>query len=56
VAERLRHHLTAFIAPSGRRPENLAARNLCKQGHYHLEQRTDESLERAAEFFETRGD
>jgi serine/threonine-protein kinase len=52
VVERLRPHLLSQAA--GRRPltENLAARNLCKQGLYHLEQRTDESLERAAELFE----
>jgi tetratricopeptide (TPR) repeat protein len=52
VAERLQHHLLASVAPQRPQTENLAARNLCKQGHYHLEQRTDESLERAAEFFE----
>ena len=37
----------------GRRPaENLAARNLYLQGRYHLNQRTDEGLYKAAEFFE----
>ena len=36
-----------------RRPaENLAARNLYLQGRYHLNQRTDESLYKAVEFFE----
>jgi serine/threonine-protein kinase len=36
-----------------RRPsENLAARNLYLQGRYHLNQRTDEGLHRALEFFE----
>ncbi|HVA64820.1 MAG TPA: hypothetical protein VNF74_13930 [Terriglobales bacterium] len=36
-----------------RRPaENLAARNLYLQGRYHLNQRTEESLRKAAEFFE----
>jgi TolB-like protein/Flp pilus assembly protein TadD len=32
--------------------ENLAARNLCLQGRYHLNQRSEESLRKAAEFFE----
>jgi serine/threonine-protein kinase len=37
----------------GRRPaENLAARNLYLQGRYHLNQRTEESLRKAADFFE----
>jgi TolB-like protein/Flp pilus assembly protein TadD len=37
----------------GRRPvENLAARNLYLQGRYHLNQRTDEALHKALEFFE----
>jgi TolB-like protein/Flp pilus assembly protein TadD len=36
-----------------RRPaENLAARNLYLQGRYHLNQRTDEGLHKALEFFE----
>lgn len=36
-----------------RRPvENLAARNLYLQGRYHLNQRTDEGLQKALEFFE----
>jgi TolB-like protein/Flp pilus assembly protein TadD len=36
-----------------RRPaENLAARNLYLQGRYHLNQRTDEGLHKAVEFFE----
>jgi len=52
IVGRLRHHLSL----SGESPqpltENLTARNLCKQGLYHLDQRTDESLERAAELFE----
>ena len=52
VVDRLRRNLTH--AAVGPRPlsENLAARNLCKQGLYHLDQRTDESLERAVELFE----
>ena len=52
VVERLQNHLAAASSPGRPQTENLAARNLCKQGHYHLEQRTDEGLERAAEFFE----
>jgi serine/threonine-protein kinase len=36
-----------------RRPaENLAARNLYLQGRYHLNQRTDEGLHKALDFFE----
>jgi len=52
ITARFQPHLLAGKA--GQRPltENLTARNLCKQGLYHLEQRTDESLERAAELFE----
>ncbi len=37
---------------SGRPTENLAARNLYLQGRYHLNQRTDEGLHKAVEFFE----
>jgi serine/threonine-protein kinase len=52
IVGRLRHQMSV-CGDSPRPPtENLAARNLCKQGLYHLEQRTDESLERAAELFE----
>jgi tetratricopeptide (TPR) repeat protein len=52
IVERLQPHL--LLNRTGQRPqtENLTARNLCKQGLYHLEQRTDESLERAVELFE----
>ena len=32
--------------------ENLAAHNLYRQGRYHLEQRTEEAISRAVEFFE----
>ncbi len=38
--------------PARRPAENLAARNLYLQGRYHLNQRTEESLRKAAEFFE----
>jgi tetratricopeptide (TPR) repeat protein len=52
IVGRLRHQMS--MSTENKRPltENLTARNLCKQGLYHLEQRTDESLERAAELFE----
>lgn len=39
-------------AGSGRQSDNLAARNLYLQGRYHLNQRTEESLHKAVEFFE----
>jgi serine/threonine-protein kinase len=35
-----------------RRIENLAARNLYLQGRYHMNQRTEEGLRKAVEFFE----
>ena len=37
---------------SGRQSDNLAARNLYLQGRYHLNQRTEESLHKAVDFFE----
>jgi serine/threonine-protein kinase len=56
VADALVARFQSFLVSSrtSRRPqtENPTARNLCKQALYHLEQRTDESLERAAELFE----
>ena len=56
VADRLvaqfQPHLISSRASRQSQTANLTARNLCKQALYHLEQRTDESLERAAEFFE----
>ena len=39
-------------AGSGRQSDNLAARNLYLQGRYHLNQRTEESLHKAVDFFE----
>lgn len=39
-------------AMSGRQSDNLAARNLYLQGRYHLNQRTEESLHKAVDFFE----
>ena len=41
------------LATGSRRPsENLAAHNLYLQGRYHLNQRTEEGLRRALDFFE----
>jgi len=53
VAGQLKHELIGG-APSGhaRRPENLAAYNLYLQGRYHVNQRTEEGLRRAVDFFE----
>ena len=39
-------------AASRRPTENLAAHNLYLQGRYHLNQRTDEGLHKALDFFE----
>ena len=45
--------LDASQRRGARRPtENLAARNLYLQGRYHLNQRTDEGLHKALDFFE----
>jgi serine/threonine-protein kinase len=58
VAEALVRNLEPRLVDSGhrravRRPaENLAARNLYLQGRYHLNQRTDEGLHKALDFFE----
>jgi TolB-like protein/Flp pilus assembly protein TadD len=58
VAEAVVHKLEPRLMDAGqrrgtRRPaENLAARNLYLQGRYHLNQRTDEGLQKALEFFE----
>ncbi len=40
------------IARSKQQSDNLAARNLYVQGRYHLNQRTEEGLSKAVEFFE----
>ena len=40
------------IAGSRRQSDNLAAQNLYLQGRYHLNQRTEESLHKAVDFFE----
>jgi serine/threonine-protein kinase len=54
VADRLRREIEGTgSARSARRPSgNLAANNLYMQGRYHLNQRTEEGLRRALEFFE----
>jgi len=54
VADILKSELTAGThARGGRRPtENLAAYNLYVQARYHLNQRTEEGLRKAAELFE----
>jgi serine/threonine-protein kinase len=57
VAAAVVHKLEPRLVDAGRRgtrrpAENLAARNLYLQGRYHLNQRTDEGLQKALEFFE----
>jgi serine/threonine-protein kinase len=54
VVQRLEPHLSDVArGKSARLPtENLAARNLFLQGRYHLNQRTDEGLRKALDFFE----
>ena len=57
IAKLVADTVTPVVDPDGspglRRPsENLAARNLYLQGRYHLNQRTEESLHKAVDFFE----
>jgi serine/threonine-protein kinase len=54
VADRLRTEIEGIGSPkSTRRPAgNLFAHNLYAQGRYHINQRTEEGLHRALEFFE----
>jgi len=53
VAEKVAPEVDGDGAPGVRRQsENLAARNLYLQGRYHLNQRTEDSLHKAVEFFE----
>jgi TolB-like protein/Tfp pilus assembly protein PilF len=54
VSDQVRIHMAHGPAnPRARRPtENLAAYNLYLQGRYHLNQRTEEGLRKAVEFFE----
>jgi len=51
IAHRFQPHLLQ-TGHGGRRMENLAAHNLYLQGCYHLNQRTEEGLRKAVEFFE----
>jgi TolB-like protein/Tfp pilus assembly protein PilF len=51
IVRKLEPELTG--APGARRvAENMAARNLYLQGRYHLNQRTEEGLRKAVDFFE----
>jgi serine/threonine-protein kinase len=54
IADRLRTEMEGAGGPRrARRPAgNLAAHNLCVQGSFHLNQRTEEGLRKAVEFFE----
>jgi serine/threonine-protein kinase len=58
VAQTILHRLQAGLGGSAagalvRRPAaNLAARNLCIRGRYHLNERTEEGMRKAVEFFE----
>jgi serine/threonine-protein kinase len=53
VAQAIADRLPEFAAPDAERAtDNLAAHNLYRQGRYHLDQRTEEGLLKALEFFE----
>ncbi|HEY1336510.1 MAG TPA: tetratricopeptide repeat protein [Bryobacteraceae bacterium] len=53
VAERVKSELAGAAHAGGRGPaENLAAYNLYVQGRYHLNQRTEDGLRKAVDFFE----
>src|SRR6185436_7321216 len=54
IAEQLKAQLASGqnARGSGRPTENLAAYNLYLQGRYHLNQRTEEGLRKAVEFFD----
>ena len=52
VAEQLKAELAGTHSKGTRGPGNLAAYNLYVQGRYHLNQRTEEGLRKAVEFFE----
>ena len=53
IAEQLEPEVDAEPFARTRRPsDNLAARNLYLQGRYHLNQRTEDSLHKAVDFFE----
>ena len=54
IAARLQSEFAETSASAGdrRSSDNLAARNLYLQGRYHLNQRTEEGLQKAVDFFE----
>ena len=53
IAEQLMAEVNSAAAPGHRKQsDNLAARNLYLQGRYHLNQRTEEGLVKAVDFFE----
>lgn len=54
VVKRLRPEIldTRPASPASRPTENLAAHNLYLQGRYHLNQRTEEGLQKAADYFQ----
>ena len=53
IAEKLVPEVNSDAVPGARKQsDNLAARNLYLQGRYHLNQRTEEGLHKAVEFFE----
>ncbi len=52
LVERLKPGVLETSGGSTRGSENLAARNLYLQGRYHLNQRTEDGLLKAVEFFE----
>jgi TolB-like protein/Tfp pilus assembly protein PilF len=52
IARKLEAELGAHGAAPRRAAENMAARNLYLQGRYHLNQRTEEGLRKAVDFFE----
>jgi serine/threonine-protein kinase len=53
VAHAIAARLPDLAASQGKRAsESLAAHNLCRQGRYHLDQRTEEGLQKALDFFE----
>ncbi len=53
VADKVAPEVDSEGLPGARRQsDNLAARNLYLQGRYHLNQRTEEGLHKAVEFFE----
>ena len=54
IAQRLQSEILETPSTPGdrRSSDNLAARNLYLQGRYHLNQRTEEGLQKAVDFFE----